>query len=338
MLPRWGLLGLLALAALGLPACTTSRATLAWRQAWQEEERGDAQAALRAYGDATARNSKLTGAALNRIRLLALQPDRREEATLALDKILKVGAGEPDVAAFAAQWALWLGDAKLARQRIDAAKAPAADAPADVVSAWTGARRAVLAEEGRWSQAAEVGPGQGAASLRAVVAWNVDDAAEATRLWPEMPKGRERALLGALLARERGDWPGVDAALADSHAPESEVEFQILRAEAAIQAGDAGKAARCAGDAAQRAPADARATEVWAVAQLVSGQPAAARDLLAALTVRGAGWSAWHNLGIAQVKLGDLAVASNAFAQAAQRCPSCAAPVRNRDALQRLGF
>ena len=338
MFKQSALLGLLALSALALPACTTSRATLAWRQAWLQEEKGNTQAALREYDDATARNSKLTGAALNRIRLLALQPDRREEATLALDKVLKVAAGEAEVAAFAAQWALWLGDAKLARQRLDAAKAPAADAPTDVVSAWTGAQCAVLAAEGRWNQAAQGAPGQGAAALRAIIAWNAGDATQAAKGLPEMPKGRERALLEALLARERGDWPGVEAALTQADPAERALDFEILRAEAAIQAGDAAKAARSGGDAAQRAPGDARATEVWAVAQLISGQAAAARDLLAALTVRGAGWSAWHNLGIAQVKLGDLPAASLAFAQAAQRCPSCAAPVRNRDALQRLGF
>jgi len=332
-------IGLLATGLLALGGCTTSRAVLAWRQGWQAEENGNHQAALREYADATSRNGKLAGAALNRVRLIALQPDRREEATLLLDKTLKSNAGEPEVAAFAAQWALWLGDVKLARQRIDAARVPGADTPADVVAALEDSRRAVLAAESRWAEAAKCTTTQGGSPvLRAVVAWNAGDVATAAAATAQAPQGKHRALLEAVLARDRGDWPAATAALAGLDAADSDVLVLTLRGEAAVQLGRADQALQAAGEAAQRAPADARATEVWAVAQLVAGQAAAARDLLAALTVRGAGWSAWQNLGIAHLKLGDLPAAASAFAQAAQRCPTCEPALHNRAALQRMGF
>ncbi len=324
---------------LAVSGCTTSRAVLAWRQGWQSEEKGNNQAALRDYAEATSRNGKLVGAALNRVRLLAVQPDRREEATLLLDKTLKGFAGDPEVAAFAAQWALWLGDVKLARQRVDAARAPGPETPADVLAALEGARRAVLAAEGRWADAAKSSAREtGSATLRAVVAWNAGDVAGAAAATAQAPEGKDRAVLQAVLARDRGDWPAVTAALAALGTADSDVFVLTLRAEAAVQTGQTDKATETAAVAAGRAPADPRATEVWAVAQLAAGQAAAARDLLAALTVRGGGWSAWHNLGIAQVRLGDLAAASQAFAQAAQRCPTCEPAVHNRDALKRMGF
>ena len=62
-----------------------------------------------------------------------------------------------------------------------------------------------------------------------------------------------------------------------------------------------------------------------------------ARDLLAGLTVRGAGWSAWYNLGLAQLRLGDLPAAAQAFTVAAQRCPTCEPAVKNRDVLAKMG-
>lgn len=324
--------------ALAAPACTTSRGVLAYRAGALAEDKGDTTRALARYQEALEYDGKLYGAELARIRLWSQQPDRKTDAQEALDKLLKKAATEPVVAAFAAWHALAQGDVKLARARLDGARTRKPEDPADVWQAIANARAALLAAEGRWQEAgASLAEAKASPLLHATIAWNLarDDEARAQL---QAAQGPHAALLKAWLARSSGDWPAVKAAVQGLEGTAKTPAVQALLAEALLHAGDAGAALAQAAEAARRDPADLYVTEIWAVCQLGGGQAAAARDLLAGLTVRGAGWSAWYHLGLAHLQLGDLAAAQQAFTAAAQRCPTCRPAVHNRDVLQRVGL
>lgn len=334
--------GTVLLVALGLCGCTTSRAVQTYQQGWQAEARGDTGKANRLYLEAIERDSHLFGARLNRIRLLAQAPEGQDEARLLFAKLVKSEPGDPRVAAFASMWALTQADAAQARQRLEAARALRADDPADAGAVLAEARVAVAAAQARWADAWPLAQAQTpteATALRwATVAWNAGHV-QAAEAWAHLaPQSGARATILALAAAESGRWRDVDAALADLAGADVTSAVLTLRARAALALGDAAKAVTLAGDAARRNPADGDATELWAVALLQAGQAATARDLLAGLTARGSGWTAWHHLGIAHLRSGDPAAATAAFQVAAQRCPTCAVAVKNAAALTRLGL
>ncbi len=341
-MPRHPLARAYLLVTLALFGCTTSRAVQTYRQGWQAEARGDTGKANRLYLEAIERDGHLFGARLNRIRLLAQAPEGQDEARLLLEKLTKSEPGDPRVAAFAAMWALTKGDAAHARQRLDAARALRPEDPADAAPVLAEARVAVAAAQGRWADAWPLAqartPTEATALRLATVAWNAGHA-QVSESWAYLaPESPSRATILALAAVEAGRWREAEAALADLAGDAVTPLVLTLRARAALAQGDAAKAAALAGDAARRNPADAEATELWAVALLQAGRAATARDLLAGLTARGAGWTAWHHLGIAHLRMGDPAAATTAFQAAAQRCPTCAVAVKNAAALARLGY
>ncbi len=324
--------------------CTSSRAIEAWRDGWVQEQKGATTPALRKYVDATSRLGKYPGAMLNRIRLLAAVPERRGEAQELLDKLVKSDPTDPRVASFSAMWALSQGEVPLARNRVNAGVLKPDDLD-DTVAAMRQAELAVLMAEKQWEaawqRAKDLAPSTPQDSLRvATLAWNVGEFGRAEQLVGPALDCKEKWLLQALLAARAGQWRDAGQRLAQLEGDAVTPLVQALRAEAALHAEppDLAVALRDAAEAARRDPADALVTEVWGTAQLVAKQPGLARDLLASLTVRGAGWSAWYNLGLAQLRLGDLPAAAQAFTIAAQRCPTCASPVKNRDVLAKLGL
>lgn len=318
---------------------------LAWHEGWQAESAGDLATASKRYEEAERRDPRLIGVRLDRLRLLALSPDALADAKDRLDKLLKAEPHDPRVASFAAIWALWQGDAKLAGQRLEAARPVQPDDPADVAPTLAQARAMVAAAQGRWPEAwqlastgATFGPKD--ASWRASVAWNAGPLdpghAETLRLTASLPPGRQKALLQALLAAEQGRWPDVVQALASLQASEVTPLVLVLRARAALAQGDAAQAVGLAAQALQGAPDDMQVQELWAVALLQLGQTSQARDALLALTSQGGGWTAWHHLGVAWLRLGDMPQATASFRMAAQRCPTCAVPARNLAVLARI--
>jgi hypothetical protein len=332
----------IALAVLG--GCTATRSVDAWRDGWLLEQKGEQTLALRKYADATSRLGKYTGALLNQIRLLAAVPERRPDAQALLDKVVKTEPADARVAAFSAMWALWQGDVPLAKTRV-AAGVLREDDQEDTVRAFHQAELAVLIADKQWQAAWEraknAAPKTPQERLRmAVLAWNVGEWQRASEWLVDAQPCKEKALLEALLAARAEQWPQTTVALARLEGDAATPLVLALRAQAALHADppNLAVALRDAGDAARRDPADPLVTEVWAEAQLVAKQPQLARDLLAGLTVRGAGWSAWYNLGLAQLHLGDLTAAAQAFTVAAQRCPTCQPAVRNRDVLAKLGL
>ncbi len=333
-----------ALAVLaGSVGCTSSRATEGWRDGWVLEQKGETTLALRKYTEATSRLGKYPGALLNRIRLLAAVPERRADAQELLDKLVKSDPADARVAAFSALWALSQGEVGLARSRLNAGVIKSDDVE-DTAAAMRQAEVAVLMAEKQWqaawAKAKDLAPTTPMDHLRmATLAWNVGEVARAQALVAAALEGKEKALLQALLAAHAGDWQQTQQRLALLEGDAVTPLVQALRAQAALHANppDLAAALRDASEAARRDPADPLVTETWAEAQLVAKQPQLARDLLASLTVRGAGWSAWYNLGLAQLRLGDLPAAAQAFTVAAQRCPTCASAVKNRDVLAKLG-
>jgi hypothetical protein len=325
-----------------LPACTTSRAVQTWRDGWQAENRGDTGKAARLYAEAGSRDGRQIGARLDRIRLLARGPEGQDEARELLDKLTKSEGSEPRVAAFAAVWALWKGDAALASQRLAAARPPRPEDDDDTHQALASARLALLSAQGKWQQAwplAEAATPTHATALRfATIAWNAGHPEAAPYFLTQAPATPATALLGALVAARAGKWPEVLTRLQALEGADVTTLVLTLRARAALALGDAAKASGLAGEAARRDPGDPEVTELWAVTLLSAGQAGTARDLLSGLTARGAGWTAWHHLGLAMLRLGDPAAATIAFQGAAQRCPTCAGAVRNAAVLQKLGI
>lgn len=327
--------------ALAATSCTTSRAVLAFRDGFAAEKAGDPTKALQKYEDAFERDSALYGAQLNRIRILALQPERRSDANALLDKLLKSAGSDKGVAGFAARMALVAGDVKLARLRLDVAeKTTKSSAFGNRV--WQSAQVAVLAAEGQWHKAWE-----GAAALPAdaaddlllaTVAWNAQQSTVAQARADLAPPSAELAILQALLARQAQKWQAILPLLKALEGEKEPPLVLALRAQAALNTGEKAEALRWAAQAAQREPSDAFYQELWAVTQISAGQPAQARDLLVGLTARGGGWTVWYNLAIARIQLGELTEALAAFDTAVQRCQTCAPAKRNRDALAKLGL
>ncbi len=327
--------------ALVVSGCTTSRAVLAYRDGFAAENAGEPAKALQKYEDAFERDSALYGAQLNRIRILALQPERRADANLLLDKLLKSAGTDKGVAGFAARMALVAGDVKLARQRLDVAE-KTAKSNAMAIGVWQSAQVAVLAAEGQWRKAwdavAALPVDAADDLLMATVAWNAAQPQVAKSRMEHAQPSAERAILQALLARQAQKWPDILVLLKGFEGDQESALVLALRAQAALNSGEKAEALRWAAQAAQKEPSDAFYQELWAVTQISAGQPTQARDVLVGLTARGGGWTVWYNLGIVRVQLGELTEALTAFDTAAQRCPTCLPATRNRDALAKLGL
>jgi tetratricopeptide (TPR) repeat protein len=331
-------------------ACITPRSTHAWHEGAAAEAAGDLVTAEARYTEAATGQDRLVGAELARIALMARSSDRRKDANKLLDAVLKKQPGDPLVASFAALMALIDGNPKLAAERLDASRALVAADTADIRRGMQWAKLAVAAHNARDAEATAVladlatspTPTAHLNALAVAVAWNAGDAAAVTKWQPgtgkdavPWPEATEVWWLRALLARSAGD---LTAALAHlEHVPKAErlQALTLLEAELRLRLGDLAGAAQVAGDAARKDPGDAELQEVWAVALLQLGEPAMARDLLAAVTARGARWSAYFHLGLAHVALGDLPAAEQAFSAAVIRCPTCKPASQNRDALRR---
>lgn len=327
-------------AVVAFAGCTTSRAVLAWHDGWRLEAAGEPGLAAVRYDEAVRRNSRLYGAALNRVRLLAVQPDRRKEADETLDKVLKSAGAEPEVAAFGARFALCAGDARLARARLDAARPLRPEDAGEARSALVGARIAVLAANGHTQQAAAELPATATAAAlpplwAATLRWN---AGLGNDVAPPASAGSGGALLAAVTARDGRAWEQELAALAGLEGDDVTPLVLGLRAEAALHLDRPTEARTWAHAAAQRAPGDAWLQELQALALLQQGEVGQARDLLTGLAAGSADWSVPHHLGIARFRSGDLAGAAQAFATATRRCPTCAAPRTNLAVLARAGI
>ncbi|MBI5611353.1 MAG: hypothetical protein HY902_20945 [Deltaproteobacteria bacterium] len=323
----------LFLLAAAAGSCTTSRPVLLWREAWQAEQRGDLGVAERRYQEAYGLDGSLLGAACNRLRLVARQPDRLPEARDLAEKLMKSKGTEPEAASCAAMFALVDGDAGLAQKRLAAVRALKPADSAEVRQNLAAARRVVAAAGGRWQAALEVAdlPADGTAVQqgRAIAKWN-SKLPDSEPVPPGLPE------LAAWRAAERGDWLALRKTL--EAMPQRSPTLQALLGWALLQLGDPAAALQLAADGAQRAPADGFCQETWGVAALAAGQASLAVQVLAAATLHSAGWTAFFHLGLAQIQVGDLPAALASFEQASLRCPNCAPAVRNRDALRSAGL
>jgi len=327
------------LCAFGLASCTTSTAVLTWHDAWRAEQTGDLERAERAYAAAFELDPGLVGAECNRIRLVAAHPDRAAQAQASLDKLVKAKASAPEVASTAALAALADGKPDLARKRLDAARKVTDKDRPDVVAARRTAEVRVAVALERHAEALAAAEGLDLADLAttdretlAVAAWNAQDSVRAAQF---APPGSESALWAAFARADLAEVVRRSARLDKDRATAATL---AIAAWAHGQTG-AGQAARAwLAEGVARDPHDATVTQVVAALALLDGQPAAARDTLTAATARAptAPWTAWFNLGIAQLRLGDAPAAHASFARAATACPACAQAVRNRDALAAL--
>jgi Flp pilus assembly protein TadD len=315
-----------------LPACTTSRPVLLWHEAWRAEQQGDFALAERRYQEAYGIDGSLLGAACNRLRLLARQPDRLVEARDLAEKLMKSKGIEPEAAACASMFALVDGDASLAAKRLAAVRALKPADSQQVRQNLAAAKLVVAVANGQWQAALAVAdlPTDGTAVQQgmAIAKWNakLPDVVTPTGL-PE---------LAAWRAAERGDWSAVRTGL--DTLPQRTPILQALMAWALLQLGDATGALPLATDAGQRAPADAFCQEAWGVAALATGQTAMAVQVLGSATLHSPGWTSFFHLGLAQIQQGDLPAALASFDQASLRCPTCAPAIRNRDALRAAGL
>ncbi len=154
---RGAVVALLCAAALG--GCTTSKAVRHWHSGWQREARGDLSGAAKFYAKAYARDGRLLGAELDRLRLLARQPDQRKAVDTRLKELLKDHPEAVEVQLFAAGWALFGEDSAGALKRLSAVN--------EVAVAKADRKRAELAaESGQIGGAA--GPASAAARRRQV--------------------------------------------------------------------------------------------------------------------------------------------------------------------------
>ncbi len=328
------------LAALLLYGCTTSTAVLTWHQGWQAEAAGDLEKAERKYQDSFDYDGAMVGAACNRVRLLATHPDRQTQAQELLDKLTKTKAAAPEVAATGALMALHTGKPVVARQRLEAGrKLKNTDAPS-VQQAVAAAELAVAAATGHLpapeSAVTVAQLPEDATALRetaAVLAWNRGD--DATSAQFAQPNGE----LAAWLAARQGAWPAVKQRVEALPAAKRSAQSLALLGWARAQTGDLAGAQAASAEAVQRDPVDATVTQIWAAVALLAGQPSVTRDVLAGLVARApaVSWSAWFNLGIAQLRLGDPTAAYAAFDRAAALCPQCKQAVQNRDVVAGLG-
>ncbi len=359
-----------ALAALGaaslllavLPACTTSRAVRRWHEADAAIGRGDRALAILRYEEAYGRDGKLVGAEVNRIALLARDPAAARQVRAAHEALAEKKSGVIEVELLGAGLDLIGGEAKLAWTRLEAiAEAPLAKAdrvygPADapcnplrrevlrlrletaLVLGMTAPAGQVAAELHR--RCAAVGPGLRGreALLIGSAAIGAGDAALARAVVGSLdagdPAGRRLAASLALRAGEGKQALALLEGLDDGPAA-------MLRAAAQLQLGR-GADALAALDRARSANVDERQiAPLEASAALLTGDVRRARDVLAGLLAQARGalpWTLAFDLGLAELRLGDLQAAAQAFARAARACPDCSAPKQNLLALRSLGI
>ena len=336
-LSRWRGAALLVASLCG--GCTTSTAVLTWHEGWQAEQQGDRQRAERKYDDAARYDGNMVGAACNRVRLIAAHPDRQAEAKESLDKLLKTKGATPEVAVIGALAALGEGNVSVARKRLAASRVVKPDDSASVRAAVAVAEVQLRAAEGRWQEAAEAQLGaalpEEASAARATYAlalWNAGRIDEAAG---QIAGAGE---LAPWLAGRKADWLAVLRLLEQVPAAKLSAQQQALRAWALAQTGDVAGALGLAAAAAQRDPGQALLAEVWGAVAVAAGEFGLARDVLAGLVARSpaVGWTAWFNLGVAQVQLGELSGARLAFDRAVGLCAECAPAVKNRNALRGL--
>lgn len=344
-----------------LPACTTSRAVRRWHDADAALARGERATAILRYEEAYARDGKLVGAEVNRIALLARDPAAARQVRTAHEALAEKKSGVVEVELLGAGLDLLGGDAKLAWTRLQAiaelplAKADRVYGPADAPC--NPLRREVLRLRVETALALRqaASAGQAAAELHRRCAKAGDGL-----------RGRESLLIGSAaigvgdgaLARavaaslDAGDPAGrrLAAALAlrDGKGTEAlrlledldDGPAAMLRAAAHVQLGQ-GADALAALDRVRSAGIDERQiAPLEASAALLTGDVRRARDVLAGLVAQNRGtlpWTLAFDLGLAELRLGDLQAAAQAFARAARACPSCTAPKQNLLALRSLG-
>ncbi len=338
----------------GLSACTTSRAALAWEDGWQAEARGDLKRAGSRYANAYSRNGFLVGAELNRLRLLARVPDKRAAVGQELDRLLAKRGEVAEVAIFGAVWALTEGDAKKAASRLDVVRAKIgaqrgcsslrrdfmrADLQVAVAAfRWPVARR-VVAQLG-----ARCGTEAVPAATAALVAWNIGDRDQAA-VWlgRAATERRDRGLLPALLALHKGDARRAQALLAKVDQPKLNDLVLVLRAHAALAAGDAVTAERLARRALAANPTSSAPQQLLGVALLRRGDAQRARDLFAGAAAAFKGtppWTLSFDLALAELQLGHLEQARAGFETASRACDkgACEVAGRNYKAMVKLGL
>lgn len=338
------------LALLLATGCTTSRAQLSWEAGRAAEAKGQRDVAMRRYQEAYSLRDHLVGAELDRIRLLAEVPDRKPQAQEALETLLKKRGGLPEVATFGAAWALRHGDARRARERLDPARKVTLARPGcdPVVRAFLGVDLAAEVGEGRQAPAAAArdrlaqrcGPEAVDPGLGALVAFNGGDLARARRALARLPQGdRSLPLLRAALALHAGQHADAAAALGVIADSDLGPLALVLRGQAAFGQGHFESALADGRAALRLRPGMEAAEQLLGLARLAQGDARAARDLLAGIAARSpeqVHWTVLFDLGVAEVKLGDLAAAASRFEQAARRCPECAPAKANAEALAKL--
>lgn len=349
------LIALVAGAATLLPACTTSRAVRAWHAAEDARRAGDRAVALRRYEEAYGRDGKLVGAEVDRIALLAQDVGSAAAVESARSKLVEKKAGRVEVQLLGAGLELVAGRHAAALAQLESI----GDVALDQAEAEIGVRGAACGplRRERWrllglaalhtgrSAAAKTAaaalrehcrPLRGAES--AVVAWvalRAGDQAAAQAAVAEIdPADRATAPLRAALALRRGDPEAASKALRGAE----DGAASLLRAQAALMRSDAAGAARAVAAARDAGGPAAELAPLEGALALLQGDPRRGRDLLAGAAAQQAGgarWTVLFDLGLCELRLGQLAAAREAFARAATACPTCPAPARNRDAIDR---
>lgn len=289
-----------------------------------------AEAAYAAAGDF---DSGAVGARCNRLRLMADHPDRQAAVQREYESLVKNFSSAPEVAITGAMLALADGKPDVAQKRLAAGRPALADDAPSLAANRATAHVLVAAAAGDWPKVAEHAeqlPADAtlARSAAAAAAWNRGDDAKALEL---ASANTEVALV---LAVQRGE---VGAAARAGPAAIG-AGARAWRGWALARTGDVAGGQREVGQALKDSPQDPAVVEAAAAVALLAGEHAWARDTLAGLLARepSAGWSAWFNLGVAQLRSGDLAAARTAFGRAAAACPGCKAAAKNRDALAGL--
>lgn len=350
------LLALVAGGATLLPACTTSRAVRAWHAAEDARRAGDRAVALRRYEEAYGRDGKLVGAEVDRIALLARDVGSSAAVEAARAKLVEKKAGRVEVQLLGAGLELVAGRHAAALAQLESIGDVAVDKAEAELGVRGGAACGPLRRE-RWRllglAALQTGrhaaATAAAAALRthcrplrgaesAVVAWVAlragDEAAARAALADIPPADRATAPLRAALALRSGDPEGASKALQGAE----DGAASLLRAQAALMRNDAAGAARAVAAARDAGVPASELAPLEGVLALLQGDPRRGRDLLAGAAAQQAGgarWTVLFDLGLCELRLGQLAAAREAFARAATACPTCPAPARNRDAIDR---
>ena len=344
-----------------LPACTTSRAVRRWHDGDAALARGDRATAILRYEEAHARDGKLVGAEVNRIALLARDPAAARQVRAAHEALAEKKSGVVEVELLGAGLDLIGGDAKLAWTRLAAiAEAPLvkadsvyglADAPCnplrrDVLRLRVETALALGSNDAAARSAAELhrrcaSVGNGLRKREALLigsaAIGAGDVALARSVVASLdandPAGRRLAAALALRAGNGAEALRLLVGLDDGAAA-------MLRAAAEIQAGHGAEALAALDRARSAGVDDGQTAPLEASASLLTGDVRRARDLLAGMVAQARvalPWTIAFDLGLAELRLGDLQAAASAFAKAARACPTCDAPKQNLLALRSLG-